>query len=134
MAFEKSVAARFTTDNWTTVSEAHARYVSPAPDACDDLFAFTIPLEAAQPRTLLLALRYAVPGVGEWWDNNGGADFRVVLAHVPGATPGFGVRGLSTAALRPPRRAIVGACRADVAAVEAYAHPMLALSVPPATG
>jgi hypothetical protein len=148
ISFEKSVAARFTTDGWTTVSEAHARYVGPAPASNGwDLFAFTIPLEAAPPRTLHLAVRYAVPDSGEWWDNNGGADFRVVLAPatpshpapvpapVPGAIPGFGVGGVSTV-LRPPRRALVGACRASVAAVAAYSHPMLAqssLSVPPAT-
>ena len=114
IALAKSVAARFTTDGWTTVSEAHARYIGPgpAPDDAWDVFAFTIPLEAAQRRTLLLAVRYAVPGAGEWWDNNGGADFRVVLAPVSGATPAFGV---GTATLRPPRRALVRASRADVA-------------------
>ncbi|KAH9169675.1 putative phosphatase regulatory subunit-domain-containing protein, partial [Lactarius sanguifluus] len=83
LAFEKSVSVRFTTDGWATVSEAHARYVGPAGTGDWDLFAFTIPLEAPplqQPRTLLLAVHYAVPGTGEWWDNNGGADFRVVLA------------------------------------------------------
>lgn len=145
IAYEKCVAARFTTDGWTTVSEAHARYVGPAPGGTDtawDVFAFSIPLHA--PRTLLLAVRYAVPGVGEWWDNNGGADFRIVLAlapapatlprrpaPVPGATPGFGVG----AAMRP-RRTLVGACRANVAAAKAYAHPTLtqrSLPVPPAT-
>ncbi|KAH9021571.1 putative phosphatase regulatory subunit-domain-containing protein, partial [Lactarius pseudohatsudake] len=99
LAFEKSVSVRFTTDGWTTVSEAHARYVGPAGTGDWDLFAFTIPLEAPplHPRALLLAVRYAVPGAGEWWDNNGGADFRVVLAPktppprpapVPGSTPG----------------------------------------------
>ncbi|KAI9452881.1 putative phosphatase regulatory subunit-domain-containing protein, partial [Lactarius psammicola] len=84
IAFEKSVTARFTTDGWTTTSEAQARYAGPAAaaDADDwDVFAFTIPLEAPpSSRTLLLAVRYAVPGTGEWWDNNGGADFRIVLA------------------------------------------------------
>ncbi|KAI9443926.1 putative phosphatase regulatory subunit-domain-containing protein, partial [Lactarius indigo] len=85
IAFEKSVSARFTTDAWTTVSEAQARYVGPDHAGDWDLFTFTIPLEAPplQPRTLLLAVRYSVPGNtagNEWWDNNGGADFRVLLA------------------------------------------------------
>ncbi|KAI0290708.1 hypothetical protein BC826DRAFT_1025829, partial [Russula brevipes] len=31
LAFEKRVAARFTTDGWTTVSESLARYTGPAP-------------------------------------------------------------------------------------------------------
>ena len=132
LSFEKCVAARFTTDGWTTVSEAHARYVGPARGADDDddaadawdLFAFTIPLlsaaAATAPRTLLLAVRYTVPGsTDEWWDNNGGADFRAVLA--PVTVSG----GVKAAALRP-RRALVGACRASVAAANACAHPTLA--------
>lgn len=118
MAFDKCVTAHFTTDGWTTVSESRARYVGPDADAWDR-FAFTIPLGV--PRTLLLAVRYTVPGSGEWWDNNGGADFRVVLA--PAKT------------LRP-LRAMVGACRANVAPSKTYAYPTLAqysLPVPPAT-
>ncbi|KAI0260295.1 putative phosphatase regulatory subunit-domain-containing protein [Gloeopeniophorella convolvens] len=82
IAFEKDVAARFTLDAWTTQSEVHARYTGPAtPDGTWDRFVFTIPLEAvASARTLSLAIRYAVPGSGEWWDNNGGENFRVELA------------------------------------------------------
>jgi hypothetical protein len=129
ISFEKSVTARFTTDGWTTVSEAHAHYVRPAPDKWD-LFAFTIPLGAVHPRTLLLAVRYTVPGTGEWWDNNGGADFRVVLAGAtpsrPAPAPGFGVGGVN-ADVPPPRRALVGACRTDVVATKASAHPQSSL-------
>jgi hypothetical protein len=100
LAFEKRVAARFTTDGWTTVSESLARYMGPAPPAPGqggsdsdgsgsstwDRFVFSISLElcarppGAAPRTLLLAVRFTAPGVGEWWDNNGGEDFCVVLA------------------------------------------------------
>jgi hypothetical protein len=127
IAYEKRVAARFTVDNWTTASEALARYAGP-PGAHDDdgtwdRFAFSISLEFNAPRPpraatrasshahgsayshshsrshafpLLLAVRFSVPGVGEWWDNNGGNDFRVVLAHAHQAfagskTPGPGV-------------------------------------------
>ena len=138
IAFEKCVTARFTTDSWTTISEAHARFVGPAPAPAFgadpwDIFAFTIPLGA--PRTLLLAVRYAVSEVGEWWDNNGGADFRVVLAPVtqrpappvPGAALGFGV-----GATARPRRVLFGACRANVAATKTYGYPMLSRPSPPA--
>jgi hypothetical protein len=144
IVFEKCVAVRFTTDDWTTISESHARYVGPAPARSPgtwDIFAFTIPLQA--PRTLLLAVRYAVSGAGEWWDNNGGANFRVVLApatqprpvHVPGAAPGFGLGGVSATAFQ--RRALVGACHANVAASKTCAYPMptqRSLPVPTATG
>ncbi|KAF8267038.1 putative phosphatase regulatory subunit-domain-containing protein [Lactarius quietus] len=133
IAYEKNVAVRFTTDGWTTISEAHARYVGPAPDSGTwDLFAFTIPLQT--PRTLLLAVRYAVPGTGEWWDNNGGNNFRVVLAPatlpcpvpVP-AAPGFCIGDVS-----PSARSGL----ANVAAAKTYTYPAAAqrsLPVPPAT-
>jgi hypothetical protein len=144
IAFEKCVAVRFTTDNWTTISESHARYVGPSSAHSPgtwDLFAFTIPLQAA--RTLFLAVRYAVSDAGEWWDNNGGANFRVVLAPatpprpvpVPGAAPGFGLGGVNPTAF--PRRALVGACQAKVAATKTYAYPtptQALLPVPSATG
>ena len=145
VAFEKTVVARFTTDGWTTVSETEARYVSPVPGAdagAWDMFAFTIPLEA--PHTLLLAVRYTVPNAGEWWDNNGGADFRVVLApassprqpprapHVPGPTPGFGFGGVSTTTL--PRRRLVGACRTNMASSKRPTFSQYSLPVSPATG
>jgi hypothetical protein len=99
IAFEKRVAARFTSDDWTTVSEVFARYTGPAisgahhhhGDGDDDKwdrFAFSISLEVCTPHragassfTFLLAVRFTAPGVGEWWDNNGGNNFRVVLAH-----------------------------------------------------
>src|SRR6266702_3329236 len=145
ISFAKCVFARFTTDGWTTASEASARYAGPAAgaDAGDwDVFTFTIPLEAPSPRTLLLAVRYTVPGAGEWWDNNGGADFRIVLAPkspprpapVPGAIPGFGVGGVNPTAR--PRRALFGACRTNVAPARAYTYPMFAqcsVPVPSAT-
>jgi len=111
IAYEKRVAARFTIDDWTTVSEVFARYTGPAiagayhhrsdgDDGKWDRFAFSISLEfyaprraGASPFTLLLAVRFAVPGVGEWWDNNGGNNFGVVLTHASAGSkvPGVGV-------------------------------------------
>jgi hypothetical protein len=136
IAFEKCVAVRFTTDNWTTISESHARYVGPSSAHSPgtwDLFAFTIPLQAA--RTLFLAVRYAVSDAGEWWDNNGGANFRVVLAPATAPSPGFGLGGVNPTAF--PRRALVGACQAKVAATKICAYPtptQALLPVPLATG
>jgi hypothetical protein len=94
ISYEKCVAVRYTLDNWITISEACARYVGPfvsaqaTPTSGDgewDRFAFTIPLDGrrvplgAPPRTLLLAVRFSSPGAGEWWDNNGGENFGVIL-------------------------------------------------------
>lgn len=115
IAYEKRVAARFTIDDWTTVSEVLARYTGPAVSGvhhhgdgddgkCQwDRFAFSISLESYAARragasshshafTLLLAVRFTAPGVGEWWDNNGGNDFRITLAH---ASAGGKVPGVS---------------------------------------
>jgi hypothetical protein len=102
VACEKRVVARFTIDDWTTVSEVLARYTGPAvsgahhgddvDDGKWDRFAFSISLEfhasrragtSSHPRTLtlLLAVRFTAPGVGEWWDNNGGNNFCIMFAH-----------------------------------------------------
>ncbi|KAN0136127.1 putative phosphatase regulatory subunit domain containing protein [Lactarius tabidus] len=139
ISFEKCVAVRFTTDGWTTISETQARYVGPAPETAGawDLFAFTVPVHA--PRTLLLAVHYVVPGIGEWWDNNGGADFRIVLAAAepqrpPHSTPSFGGGSVSTA--MPTRRMLVGHGLMNMAATKTYTYPALPRSptpVPPAT-
>jgi len=97
LAPEKRVVARFTSDDWTTVSEVRAWYTDPHPSAPSDgdgvgwdRFRFSISLEMyapppglglkASPRTLLVAVSLVVPGIGEWWDNNGGNNFYVVLA------------------------------------------------------
>ncbi|KAH9952296.1 putative phosphatase regulatory subunit-domain-containing protein [Lactifluus volemus] len=102
ISYQKQVVARFTTDNWTmTNCESQAQYVSATSgddndDSCDwDRFAFTISLGGEHSQfanapesctsTLLLAVRYTVPGVGEWWDNNGGDNFRVVIGPPQGA-------------------------------------------------
>jgi hypothetical protein len=136
ISFEKCVAVRFTTDGWTTTSEVQARYTGPAPKTAGawDLFAFTIPAHA--PRTLLLAVRYVVPGVGEWWDNNGGADFRIVLAAAepqrpPPSTPSFGGGSVSTA--KPTRRMLVGHGLMNMAATKTYTYPALPRSPTPVT-
>jgi hypothetical protein len=121
IAYEKVVAARYTYDGWSTTYEAHARYVdrSPAPKPARDSgilgpqthapapydshgnerwdrFAFTISLgllapAGAPPRTLLLAVRFTVPGPyrDEWWDNNGDENFRVVLMQSASGPPGL---------------------------------------------
>ncbi|KAI0265832.1 putative phosphatase regulatory subunit-domain-containing protein [Gloeopeniophorella convolvens] len=101
VAFEKSVAVRFTRDDWETVSEVHANYVqsfterevltsSPASPTLGDLigappsedsktwdrFSFVIQLGNNASRTLLLAARFNAAG-GEWWDNNAGENYRI---------------------------------------------------------
>jgi hypothetical protein len=102
ITYEKCVAARYTHDNWSTSMEVLARYAGPFPPAPSpapaiasadgngswDCFTFTISLGLYAPRaplsrTLLLAVRFAVAGAGEWWDNNGGEDFRIVLRPSP---------------------------------------------------
>ncbi|KAA1467828.1 hypothetical protein DENSPDRAFT_355432 [Dentipellis sp. KUC8613] len=56
-----------------------------------DRFAFTIRLEDYEPRlaerTLWLVARYTAPGRGEWWDNNGGANYKVGFRPRGGVAP-----------------------------------------------
>ncbi|KAF8465582.1 putative phosphatase regulatory subunit-domain-containing protein [Russula ochroleuca] len=147
IAYEKRVAARFTIDDWTTVSEVLARYTGPAgahgDDSTWDRFAFSISLEFYGPRprpsrvfsrastdshshshafTLLLAVRFSIPGVGEWWDNNGDNDFRIVLASAGSKTPGVG----STPTAEFPCRPQGVTCSADV---QAAMHTLIPKSV-----
>lgn len=154
IAFEKRVAARFTIDDWTTVSEVLARYAGPGDDGAWDRFAFSISLEFYAPRplrsitgssslahathahsrshafTLLLAVRFSVPGVGEWWDNNGGDNFRIVLAHADHAsagskTPVFGPTPTAEL-LRRPQGVTCFADAATMAYTRSLMHPYVA--------
>jgi len=102
--FEKDVCVIYTVDDWTTRREANARWtdqpaqdqdVPPRPDGVDD-FEFHLPLAdlgidsaagtAVRAKILRFAVRYQVPGQGEWWDNRDGANwvarFRAVSAEL----------------------------------------------------
>ncbi|KAN0126389.1 hypothetical protein V8E52_000029 [Russula decolorans] len=100
IAYEKHVAARFTIDGWTTVSEVPARYTVPAPLSSGHIIMVTTangtgsrsaspssfmryagPSSHSRAHTLLLAVPFTAPGTGEWWDKNGGNNFHVVHAH-----------------------------------------------------
>jgi hypothetical protein len=118
ISYEKQIAARYTLDDWETTSEIHACYANPLPagaarrggpikrrNSAWDQFSFVIPLMLRAPsddppRTLLLAIRFTVPGKGEWWDNNGGDNFRIVLSQLPSA--GRGTAGDGRPPLGPP--------------------------------
>lgn len=82
IAFNKSVAARFTVDYWKTTSEVGAEFHkdprSPSEDGCDR-FNFQIKLSDQaniDDKTLLLCVRYNVNGQ-EYWDNNGNMNYQV---------------------------------------------------------
>jgi Carbohydrate/starch-binding module (family 21) len=104
IAFEKHVGVRFTLDDWTTVSEVLATFsgsVAPLETLAGahqgktvgdligslasgwDRFNFAIKLEDYETylwqRTVYLVVRYSAPGVGEWWDNNSGENYRVTF-------------------------------------------------------
>jgi len=103
IVYEKDVSARFTLDDWTTVSEVLAAYtgpvaametlagsnqgktvedlVGPSKASGWDRFNFAIKLEDHESsiwrHTLFLTIRYSAPGVGEFWDNNSGKNYRI---------------------------------------------------------
>ncbi|KAF5384020.1 hypothetical protein D9757_006927 [Collybiopsis confluens] len=93
LAFEKDVAVRFTMDEWSTVSEIKANWVTNVPSpfvghrsslkSTDswDRFSFLINLSDYTPislpsKTIYFVGRYTVPG-GEYWDNCRGRNWRI---------------------------------------------------------
>ncbi|NXX88613.1 PPR3E phosphatase, partial [Centropus bengalensis] len=76
VAYEKAVSVRYTRDGWASCAELPAAYQPPAPaDGVTDRFAFLLPL-GANETALEFAVRYRVAGA-EYWDNNGGANYRL---------------------------------------------------------
>jgi len=77
LAFDKKVVVRYSTDGWTTWNEVEGYWIK------DDDWGFTAENVAAEPlpAEVLYAVRYEVLGQ-EYWDNNGGSDFRHTLAPV----------------------------------------------------
>lgn len=80
VAYEKWLAARFTTDWWQTTSEVAARYERSVEDGMFDIFTFFIRLHdiwnRIEDKSLFMALRY-VSGGKEYWDNNCGQNYHV---------------------------------------------------------
>lgn len=98
VSFGKTVVVRYTTDNWETASEILATYSASLPpgivpgggDAPWDKFTFTIKLDDIERnlpnRTLFCVVRYEAHGVGEWWDNNSGQNYRVDFERPAGSS------------------------------------------------
>ncbi|KAI6046674.1 putative phosphatase regulatory subunit-domain-containing protein [Pisolithus marmoratus] len=86
IAYEKWLAARFTTDWWQTTSEVAARYEKSVDNGTFDIFAFFIRLHdiwnRIEDKSLFVALRY-VAGGRECWDNNGGQNYHVKFVANP---------------------------------------------------
>jgi hypothetical protein len=82
IAFEKRVSARFTIDDWKTVSEVPAEYKrSEHIKGASDRFSFTIALPSrteADATTVMICVRYQVNGQ-EFWDNNSGKNYFINL-------------------------------------------------------
>ena len=82
IAFEKSVAIRFTCDWWQTTSEVTARYVESLPGGLHDRFQFSIRLNdmlgRIEEKTMFLAVRYTANGK-EMWDNNNTSNYRATF-------------------------------------------------------
>jgi hypothetical protein len=77
----------FTAHGWATTSVTHTRCISTTPLGTAHLGPGCVhslsPVACrgpagTMPRTLLLAVRFSVPNVGKWCDNNGGDDFCIL--------------------------------------------------------
>ncbi|KAI6111128.1 putative phosphatase regulatory subunit-domain-containing protein [Pisolithus sp. B1] len=86
VAYEKWLAARFTTDWWQTTSEVAARYERSVEGGMFDIFTFFIRLHdiwnRIEDKSLFMALRY-VAGGKEYWDNNSGQNYHVKFVANP---------------------------------------------------
>lgn len=84
LAFHKVVAARFTFDNWRTVSEVTAEYSNLNSEGRSrasgyDIFDFNVKLSDQanlEHKTMFICIRYQVGG-NEYWDNNNSRNFKV---------------------------------------------------------
>lgn len=83
IAFEKRVSARFTVDDWQTVSEVIADYEWPKNNTgAYDRFSFAIalpPPTEVHAMTMIVCIRYQVNGE-EYWDNNSGKNYLIHLS------------------------------------------------------
>jgi len=83
LAFQKSVAIRFTFDFWQTTSEVSAKYEQSLAHGTFDRFSFVIRLHdilsKIEEKTLFMAIRYTVNG-RELWDNNGGPNYKITFS------------------------------------------------------
>ncbi|KAH8927858.1 carbohydrate-binding module family 21 protein [Atractiella rhizophila] len=78
--FSKWICARFSFDNWQTVSEVSADYIDSIRGGLYDKFGFNIKLNdiisKIEEKKLFLCIRYTVGGV-ELWDSNSGGNYQV---------------------------------------------------------
>lgn len=108
MSFEKSVNVRYTLDNWSTVVEILAVYIPDSPSILRnnnyDRFMFKISLDlflngfhptqnsqssSAEELSSELCIKYSVPGM-ETWDNNDGKNYQFTLSRKsPSTSPKF---------------------------------------------
>ncbi|XP_067327134.1 protein phosphatase 1 regulatory subunit 3E-like [Anolis sagrei] len=81
LAYEKAVSVRYTLNRWASCSEVTATFQAPSSsssassDGTTDRFAFLLPVGPGTTQ-LEFALRYRVDGA-EFWDNNGGKNYRM---------------------------------------------------------
>lgn len=82
ISFQKWVAVRFTTDQWTTTHSLNAHYLMHHDDTNTDSFQFklTVPAEAlsSSPSTLDFAIVYRTK-YDRFWDNNRAQDYRLKI-------------------------------------------------------
>ncbi|XP_062817877.1 protein phosphatase 1 regulatory subunit 3E [Anolis carolinensis] len=90
LAYEKAVSVRYTLNRWASCSEVPAAFQAPpsssSSDGALDRFTFLLPVGPGATQ-LEFALRYRVAGA-EFWDNNGGRNYRMRGRQRTPAAPG----------------------------------------------
>ncbi|KAG2174327.1 hypothetical protein INT43_004350 [Umbelopsis isabellina] len=83
ISFKKQVIVRYTTNYWQDTHEVEASYREPcasgdASNSALDRFMFNIPIDPTINQNIFACVRYVVNG-REFWDNNGGRNYRIDL-------------------------------------------------------
>uniref|UniRef100_UPI00398ED0B3 protein phosphatase 1 regulatory subunit 3E-like n=1 Tax=Pristiophorus japonicus TaxID=55135 RepID=UPI00398ED0B3 len=77
LAFHKEVTVRHTADDWRSFTDSPARYIPLSADRHTDRFSFELALPPYLAGSALqLAVRYRA-GQAEYWDNDGGRNYRL---------------------------------------------------------
>ena len=76
IAYDKHVLVRYSQNSWLSSAEVVASYESSVADR--DHFRFELPFNVSASLCLEFAIRYQVSGA-EFWDNNGGRNYRIFL-------------------------------------------------------
>ena len=79
LSYEKTIVVRYTLNDWLSYNEAYASYVYGSNDGHTDRFSFSVKLPSFFDvgSSIEFAIMYRMRDGTEYWDNNGGCNYRM---------------------------------------------------------